>query len=820
MSKGLVVTGCLAFASVALVAGQSAAPRSPAGRPSASAAAPQTANTSPLPLPSDVAAQRALLDRYCVVCHNEKLKTANLMLDHLDLNHLGDQAALGEKVVRKLRAGMMPPTGMPRPDQAAREKLISWMEGELDRHAVAHLPSPGLHRLNRSEYANAIRDLLALEVDPNKFLPSDDSTYGFDNMAGALGMSPALLEAYLSAAGKISRLALGSVTSPTMVQYTVPTGLSQNYHIEGLPFGTRGGVLIEHEFPADADYVFKITPVSEGNMGQSNKAFGQIRGEKLEVLIDGQLVKEFDWDQELGQGEGVRFGVPTPRIPVKAGLHKVGVTFSATNFAPDNSLNEQFQRATIETGGIAGFAFYPHVGLVRVEGPYDAKGADDTPSRRKIFVCRPANPKEEDACAMAIFRNLATQAFRRPSTSADAETLMEFYREAKADGGFEQGIEAGVQRLLTDIEFLYRRETEPVNLAPGRSYRISDLALASRLSFFLWSSGPDAELLGLARQGKLRDSATLEQQVRRMLADPRSESLIDNFTGQWLNVRGMQAAEPVMLVYPDFDDNLRIAFRKEMELFFGYIVHENRSVLDLLTADYTFVDERLARHYGIPNVYGSQFRRVTLGPELDMRRGLLGKGALLTITSQPARTSPVARGKWVLQTFLGVSPPDPPPNVPAIKPRVGDANAKEPTMRERMEQHHTNPVCASCHKIFEPFGLAMENFDGIGKWRTVDEGVTIDASGQLVDGTSVAGLTDLRETLVRYSPQFVRVVTEKLLTYALGRGVEYEDMPLVRSIVRDAGASDYRFSSIVLAIVKSAPFQMNTKQSDRVQAAR
>ena len=743
------------------------------------------------------------------------------MLDKLDLARLGEQAQVGEKVVRKLRAGMMPPSGMPRPDPATRESLIGWLESELDRHAITHLPPPGLHRLNRAEYANAIRDLLALEVDATKFLPSDDSSYGFDNMAGTLGMSPALLEAYLSAAGKISRLAIGSVTSPIMTQYTVPPGFSQNYHIEGLPFGTRGGILIEHEFPADAEYVFKITPVSEGNMGQSNRAFGQIKGEKLQVTIDGELVKLFDWDRELGQGEGVRFGVPTPRIPVKAGLHRVGVTFLATNYEPDSSLNQPFERATIETGGIPGFVFFPHIGLVRVEGPYDAKGADDTPSRRKIFVCRPSSAKNEEGCARTILSTLATGAFRRPASAQDVGTLMEFYHEGRKAGNFDSGIEAALQRLLADPEFVYRRETEPANLPPGKSYRVSDLALASRLSFFLWSSLPDRQLLTLAGQGQLKDPAVLERQVQRMLADSRSEALVSNFTGQWLNVRGLQAADPVMLLYPDFDDNLRDAFRREMELFFDSIVHEDRSILDLLSADYTFVDERLAKHYGIPNVYGSRFRRVTLGPELDMRRGLLGKGALLTITSLPARTSPVARGKWVMQTFLGVSPPDPPPNVPDLKPRKGDANAKEPTMRERLEQHRANPYCASCHKIFEPFGIALENFDGIGKWRTKDEGVPIDPSGVLVDGTAVDGAASLRATLVRYSPQFVQVVTEKLMTYALGRGVEYADMPLVRSIVRDAAGSNYRFSSLILGIVRSEPFQMNIKQpSGEQQAAR
>jgi hypothetical protein len=769
----------------------------------------------------DVSKQRALVDQYCVVCHNAKLKTANLLLDQLNLAHFADHAEIGEKVVRKLRAGMMPPAGMPRPDPAARESLITWMENELDSHAVSNLTPPGLHRMNRTEYSNAVRDLLGLEVDATKFLPSDDSTHGFDNIAGTLTTSPALMEAYLSAAGKISRLAVGSGTAPSMTQYTVPEGLSQNYHIDGLPFGTRGGIVIKHEFPADGEYVFRITPVSEGNMGQSNKAFGQITGEKLEVTIDGQLVKLFDWDKELGVGFGVRVGVPTPRIPVKAGLHTVGVTFIATNFAPDNSLNEPFERTTIETGGIAGYVFFPHIGLVRIEGPYDAKGASDTASRRKIFVCRPTSERDEEACARKIVSNLATRGFRRPATVTDVGTLMEFYLSGRSKGTFDEGIEKALRRLLADPQFIYRRETVPANVAPGKSYRVTDLALASRLSFFLWSSIPDDELITLATQGKLRNPAVLEQQVRRMLADPRSTALVTNFTGQWLNVRGMQSVGPVVKLYPDFDDNLRYSFQRETELFFDSIVHEDRSILDLLTADYTFVDERLAKHYGIPNVYGSEFRRVTLGPDLDMRRGLLGKGALLTVTSQPARTSPVTRGKWFLQTFLGVSPPDPPPNVPPIKESPEDAtgNTRELTMREQMEKHHSNPVCATCHRIFEPLGLALETFDAIGTWRTAVDGTPIDLSGELVDGTKVNGVADLREVLVRYSPQFARVVTERLLTYALGRGVEYQDMPLVRSIVRDAAGSNYRVSPLVLGIVRSAPFQMNMKETDNSQQA-
>jgi hypothetical protein len=778
----------------------------------------------------DVAAQRALVDQYCVVCHNARLKTAGLLLDELDLTHLGDHAEIGEKVVRKLRAGMMPPTGMRRPDLITRESLIRWMENELDRSAVTHLPPPGLHRLNRAEYANAIRDLLELEVDAPKFLPPDDSTRGFDNIAGALTMSPALMEAYLSAAGKISRLAIGNVTAPTQAVFEVPPDTAQNYHIDGLPFGTRGGILIKYQFPADGDYSFRV----KGVTGYFQAVLGGITGEQLEVTVDGERVKLFDWDKEIANTTGN--GRATPRVPIKAGLHTVGVTFLATNDVPGSELNKPFQRTMNTPGSIPGFLFYPHVGQVQIEGPYNARGASDTASRRRIFVCRPtprpalrrgspkpgeggpASPRDEGTCARSIISTLAKHAFRRPATAADLESLMQFYRAGRNEGGsFDGGIEAALQRILADPEFIYRGEREPTALSAGKSYRISDLALASRLSFFLWSSIPDDELIDLAAQGKLKNPAVLEQQVRRMLTDQRSDALITNFTGQWLSVRSLKTSEPAVNLFPDFDDNLRNAFQRETELFFGSIVHEDRSVLDLLTADYTFVNERLAKHYGIPTVYGPQFRRVTLPAELDMRRGLLGKGALLTVTSAAARTSPVTRGKWFLQTFLGVSPPDPPPNVPAIKEKAADTtgNAKAPTMRQMMEAHRTNPVCASCHRIFEPMGLALENFDAVGAWRTQDEGVPIDATGVLVDGTKVDGVASLRGALVRYSDQFVRVVTEKLLTYALGRGVEYQDMPMVRSIVRDSTASQYRFVSLVLGIVKSDPFQMNMKTADR-----
>jgi mono/diheme cytochrome c family protein len=763
---------------------------------------------------AQTSAQRALLDTYCVGCHNARLKAGGLLLDELDLTRLLENAPTGEKIVRKLRAGMMPPAGARRPDAKALGDFIASLEETLD-HAEVKPPPPGLHRLNRTEYANVVRDLLGLEVDATKLLPPDDSTHGFDNMSNALAMSPALMEAYLAAAGKVSRLAVASATTATQTTYPVPEGESQDYHVEGLPFGSRGGLLVKHEFPVAGEYVFKIYPIVRGNMDNRNIAFGEVTGEKLEVSVDGERVKLFDWDKELSRGFAIRTGVETPRIRVKSGLHTVGVTFLETNLAPNiTDLDAPFLRTTIETAGVPGINYFPHVGRLRIDGPLAVDPGEDSPAQRKIFVCRPSG-SHDTACARSILSNLVRRAYRRPVRAADLEALMPFYQNGSSQKGFDTGIEMALRRVLVDPEFIYRKEAEPVDKPAGTTYRITDLELASRLSFFLWSSIPDEELLSVAAAGKLKDPPVLERQVRRMLADSRSQALITNFSGQWLNTRELEQHDAVVAFFPDFDDNLRRAFRREIELFFGSVVGEDRSVMDLVTANYTFVDERLARHYGIPNIYGSRFRRVELGPDLDMRRGLLGKGGLLTMTSQPTRTSPVVRGQWFLQTLLGVSPPSPPPNVPVIPAKAEDAtgNVREPTMRQKMEQHRASPTCASCHKIMDPIGFSLENFDALGMWRTEDEGLPIDASGVLVDGTVLNGPASLRNALLRYSDQYVRVVTEKLLTYALGRGTDATDMPVVRSIVREAARSENRFSALVIGIVKSVPFQMNTKES-------
>jgi len=765
------------------------------------------------PAPTAVT-ERALLNQYCVVCHNEKMKKAGqpsgmaITLDNLDVAHVEQNPQEWERVVHKVRAGMMPPAGLPRPKPADFEAAIAWLENELDKHATANLPPPGLHRLNRTEYKNAIRDLLAVDIDPGKYLPSDDSTRGFDNIAGALSLSPALLEGYTSAAGKISRLAIGDVTAPSQTPYHVPEDTSQDYHIEGMPFGTRGGMIVKHEFPADGEYAIKITPISKGNMGDTSP-FGEITGEHLEFLLDGQRVKLFDWDKDRAREDGT-FNI---KFEAAAGPHTVVVTFLATNNAPGNDLDQHFLRSTIETGGLPGYKFFPHVGKIRIDGPNNPKGAGNTPSRAKIYVCHPSAALSETACAKQIVSTLARHAYRRPVNDQDTETLMSFYQLGRNQGGnFDHGIEMAVRRILVDPEFYFRKEPEPAAVKPGQNYRISDFALASRLSFFLWSSIPDDQLITLAAQNKLHEPAVLEREVKRMLADPKAESLVDNFAGQWLGLRELQTQVPVTSEFPDFDDNLRAAMAKEMELFVGSIIHEDRPITDLIDANYTFVNERLARHYDIPNIYGSAFRRITLGPEFDMRRGLLGKGYLETISSKPSGTSAVQRGKTVLQVFLGTEPPPPPPNVPQLQIIATDVHGGvRPTIRQQMEMHRSVEPCASCHKIMDPIGFSLENFDAVGHWRTTDDGAPINTAGVLVDGTKLNGVKELREAMLRYSPQFVRVATEKLMIYALGRGTEYFDMPLVRSIVHDAAKNNYRFSSLVLGVVKSEPFQMNGK---------
>ena len=676
------------------------------------------------------------------------------------MSHVGEKADVWEKVVRKLRAGMMPPAGARRPDKQSIEEFTSRLESELDRSAAGK-PNPGapaLHRLNRTEYANAIRDVLSLEIDATSLLPVDDSSAGFDNNADALGVSPALMERYLAAASKISRMAVGdpSVT-PAEKTYAVPNDLTQDSHVDGLPFGTRGGVLIRHHFPVDGEYVIAVE-LSRGGNGAF--AGGGTKGEELEVSMNGERVKLFNLSApKVVAGKEEDEGLQV-RLQAKAGTQTIGVTFVAKNYAPVEDTLQPYQRSMFP-GAV--WTVLPHVGSVTVKGPAKIAGVGETPSRRRIFACHPASEQQELPCAKEIISSLGRRAYRRPLTDSDLEAILSFYQAGRNKGGFEDGVEMALRRILASPEFMFRFEREAPKA--GEAYRISDLELASRLSFFLWSSVPDDELLKLAGQGKLKDPRVLEQQVHRMLADPRSSELVNNFAGQWLYLRNLQSIVPAMEEFPDFDDNLRQAFRHETEMFFGSIVHEDRNVLDLLTANYTFVNERLARHYGIPNIYGSEFRRVTLSAD-NPRRGLLGQGSILTATSLATRTSPVLRGKWILENILGTPPPEPPPNVPALKENskptdIGIETVETPSVRQRMEEHRANPVCASCHKMMDPIGFSLENFDAVGQWRTRDGRSPIDASGQLVDGTKVDGPEALRQALLVYSEQFVRTVTEK-----------------------------------------------------------
>jgi hypothetical protein len=760
------------------------------------------------------AAQQALLNQYCIGCHNQKTKSGGLALDRLDPGHAGNDAETWEKVVRKLRAGMMPPASVKRPDPATYQTLRISLENELDRAATekSRAAPPGLHRVNRVEYANAVRDLTGLDIDPAALLPVDDSSYGFDNIASSLSISPAQVEGYVSAAAKISRLALGHETEIAQQRFLSRSDRSEETHVEGLPLGTRGGLSIRNYFPADGEYVISWFPVRDYN---ANLFARNRKGEQLEVLVDGTRAKLFDFDKLLATTTEDKNEV---RLFVKAGLRTVGVTFLATTQVPVDDLNQHSLRSVISSGPMAGYLYSPQIGQVIITGPYNGTRPRDLPSRRKILLCEPSSAADEISCAKKILTALAREAYRRPANPADLEELLSDYQEGRNKGDFENGIERALQALLADPEFIYRAEAAPPSIEPGELYRISDLELASRLAFFLWSAPPDERLIRLAGDGKLRNAEVLEQETRRMLADPRSHALTTNFAGQWLQLRNLAAAAPITLIFPDFDDNLREAFKTETEMLFDSIVREDHSVTDLLNNDYTFVNERLARHYGIPNIYGSRFRRVKLDGPLEVRRGLLGQGSIELVTALADRTSPVQRGKWVLMNILGIIPPDPPPNVPTLKESDNSGNglAAEPSMRERMEAHRANPTCASCHRMFDPIGFSLESFDAVGKYRTTDSGRTLDLSGQFVDGAKFNGPSGLRQALLGYSPQFVQVLTEKLLTYALGRGVEYYDMPTVRAVDREANRNGDRFSSLVLGIVRSEPFQMSVKPADTV----
>jgi hypothetical protein len=781
---------------------------------------PDTTITSP-------ATPSATVTKYCVTCHSDRLKTAGLSLAGLDVEHPSANADTWEKVIRKLRTSAMPPPGVPRPDAATYNALASHLETSIDRDALAS-PRPGklalVHRLSRTEYQNAVRDLLAIdtlpkEIDYSLLLPPDNSSSGFDNIADLLFMSPAIMERYLDAAEKISRLAIGDPSAPVMVnRYRLNAEQWQGARVDELPWGTRGGLAVRSHFPADGEYLIRV-----------QLAVPPAEPHQLEVTIDGervQLVTVGASPRERGRGRAApdaaaagatnsdgtprpaqqRTGEPDPdrpiefRVPIKAGPRLVGVTFIERDEVRDEATLRPRMR---------GRGFEPALSFVTVSGPYGAKTPADSPSRRRVFTCR----TEDDGCARRILSSLARRAYRRPVVEADIKDLLPFYEKGRQEGdkagGFDRGIQRALERLLVSPQFLFRVEREPAAVAAGATFHISDLELASRLSFFLWSSIPDDELLSVAEQKKLSDPVVLDRQVRRMLRDPRSASMVANFAEQWLFVRDIEAKQPDGLLFPDFDESLRDAMHKETTLFVDSVLRDNRSVLDLLTANFTYVNERLAKHYGIPNVQGSYFRRVTF-PAGSPRGGLLGQGSILTLTSYATRTSPVVRGKWVLENLLSSAPPPPPANIPALKIE-GDEPGTAMSMRDAMSKHRANPSCAVCHVRMDPIGFSMENFDAIGRWRDRDAANTIDASGVLPDGTRFDGVAGLKKILLAEKDQFVNTVAEKLLMYALGRNLQYYDQPSVRAIVRGAAASNDTLASLVIGVVKSAPFELRSK---------
>jgi hypothetical protein len=775
-------------------------------------------------------AEHALLNRYCAGCHNEKSKQGNFVLSTLDVADVGHDAERWELVVRKLRARSMPPAGRPRPDEAAYDGLIAHLETSLDRVAAAN-PDPGrtdtFRRLNRTEYQNAIRDLLGLEVDVETLLPSDDSSHGFDNVSVG-GLSPMLLERYLSSAQKISRLAEGTpVRSAGAETIVLPPDLTQEGHFDGQSFGTRAGTSVRYTFPADGEYQFELRLTRDRN----ELIEGLTEPHQVEVSVDGARQQVFTL--KPAPRTGLNDNVAPQYVPEQAadahlnfqtrvtgGPHVVQVAFIKR---PSALVETERQPYLASYNSDRTPRTQPALYSVSIAGPFNPSGIGETPSRKRIFSCRPSKASDEASCAKTIVSTMARRAYRRPATNPEVETLLGFYKQGRVDGSFEHGIEMALRAMLTSPAFLFRIERGPDQASAagrpspasfgegGKTYRIDDLDLASRLSFFLWSSIPDDQLLDAAVKGRLKDSVVLEQQVRRMLADQRADALVNNFAAQWLYLRNLDSAKPDSRVFPDFDDNLRQAFRRETELLFESVVKDNRSVLDLLRADYTFLNERLAKHYGIPNIYGSHFRRVELGPN-HVRGGLLGQGSILTVTSYANRTSPVRRGQWILENLLGTPVPPPPVNVPPLP--ENEPGAKILTMRERMVQHRANAVCASCHQLMDPVGLATENFDAIGRYRTQSEaGGAVDASGGLPDGSTFDGAIGLRKAVLNRPELFVSTLTEKLMTYALGRGIEFYDAPAVRDITRRARTDDYRFSSVVLGIVNSTPFRMRRSGS-------
>jgi hypothetical protein len=813
---GIAVVGAAAL-SVAVAAQTTTTPRRQVNPAKPAAAVSHKTQTPP-----QTDSQPDVVKQYCVGCHSEKGKAGGLSLVNFDAAHADQNAEIAERMIRKLRAGMMPPPGARRPEPATLNAFATGLETTIDAAAALH-PNPGhrvFQRLSRAEYARSVRDLLDVDVDVNAFLPPDTISAGFDNIADVQAMSPTLMEGYLRAASKISGIAVGDKTAtPTEVTVKVPRTQSQMHHIDGTPWGTRGGVSMMHTFPADGEYTFRVMLHSI----PTGELYGSVssRNEQIEIAINGERVALLDIDYKMDEKDPNGMNLTTPRIHVNAGPQHVTAAFIQRFEGPVDDLIApiDYTLADTESGDAVGITTLPHLRDFSITGPFTVTGVSDTPSRRKIFVCRPLSPTEEIPCARKIVSQLAGQAYRRVPSGEDVESLMTFYGDARKGRDFEAGIRAVVQALLASPHFLFRLEEMPSGARPGQNYRITDLDLASRLSYFLWATGPDAELLKIATNNTLHLPGVLDRQVRRMLADSRASAISTRFASQWLRLQDVDKIKPDALLYPSFDNELAESYKRETELFFDSIVREDRNVLDLLNADYTFVNERTAKVYRIPNIAGDTFQRVKVVDE--NRRGLLGQGSILMQTSIADRTSPVQRGKWIMEVLLGSPPPAPPPNVPPLDDtKSATESGKTLSVRERMEEHRKNPACNSCHRVIDPLGLSLDNFDVVGAWRIKDNGVNVDTTGKLYDGTELTGPVSLRQALLGHSDALIRNFTDNLMAYALGRRVEYYDQPTIRAVVKKAAQTDYRFSSFVLGIVNSPAFQMSKAEPVTTTAER
>ena len=805
------------------------AQRTPTSSPVAARKPTPPAITAPKPVPAhstprqgsgptgmSPADQTAVVKQYCVTCHNDRTKAGTLSLVSFDAAKVVDHADVAEKLIRKLRAGMMPPAGAKRPDETTVKALVSALETRIDAAAVLK-PNPGwrpFQRLNRAEYTRSVRDLLDIDVDVTMFLPPDTVSHGFDNVADVQALSPTLMEGYLRAASKISSLAIGEKdASPTEATYKVPRTQNQLRHVDGAPLGTRGGVSLVHIFPADGEYTFRTMfhSIPTGQLYGST-----VRDEKIEFSINGERVAILEINPRMSESDPTGISIRTPPVYVKAGPQRVSAAFIERFTAPVDDLIApvEYTLADTQIGSALGVTALPHLREFAISGPLKVTGVSDTASRRRIFSCRPLSAAEESSCASSVIASLARQAYRRPVNAEDLKGLLAFYQQGRKEGGdFESGIRMALQAILASPHFIFRIESTPATVRPGQNYRVADIDLASRLSYFMWASVPDRELMAAAMQGLLKNSIVLDKQVRRMLADPRSEALATRFASQWMRLQDLDKIDPDALLYPSYDHALAESMKRETELLFSALVQNDRPITELLTADYTFVNERLAAHYKIANVTGSSFRRVQMTD--PNRRGVLGHGSVLMLTSVANRTAPVLRGKWVMEVLLGSPPPPPPPDVPLLEETKDAAEGRNLSVRERMEQHRKNPSCNSCHRVIDPLGLTLENFDVTGAWRIRDSGVPVDATGELYDGTRMEGPAGLRAALLKHQDVFLLSFTESLMTYALGRRVEFYDMPTVRAIVRDAAQNDYKMSSFISGVVKSPAFQWKSSSEKR-----